>query len=188
MKKTSNAIQFETRVPLREVMAKNPIMIGIEATAAKAAKAMCQAEVGSVIILKNTKPIGIVTEEDLACKVVANDLRPSTVQVNDIMSTPLITVSAERTVVDAARMMVKHKVRRLPVVDEHRKVIGIVTVRDLLTVSNELNELLTDLIEINREELVEQGVCDRCSQMSDDLKRVDNVMLCPSCREEDNIK
>jgi signal-transduction protein with cAMP-binding, CBS, and nucleotidyltransferase domain len=188
MKKTSNAIRFETRVPLREVMKKNPIMIGIEATADKAAKAMCNEEVGSVIILKNTKPIGIVTEEDLACKVVAKDLKPSTVQVNDIMSTPLITVSAEKTVVDAARMMVKHKVRRLPVVDEHKKVIGIVTVRDLLTVSNELNELLIDLIEINREEIVEQGVCDRCSQMSDDLKRVDNILLCPSCREEDNIK
>ena len=71
--------------------------------------------------------------------------------------------------------------------DEHKNVIGIVTVRDLLTVSNELNELLTDLIEINREEIVEQGMCNRCSQMSDDLKRVDNVMLCPRCREEENI-
>jgi len=149
---------------------------------------MCTAEVGSVIILKNTKPIGIVTEEDLACKVVAKDLKPSSVQVNDIMSTPLITVSADKTVVDAARMMVKHKVRRLPVVDKHKTVIGIVTVRDLLTVSNELNELLTDIIEINREEIVEQGVCDRCSQMSDDLKRVDSVLLCPGCREEDNIR
>jgi CBS-domain-containing membrane protein len=96
-------------------------------------------------------------------------------------------VSAEKTVGDAARMMVKHKVRRLPVVDEHKTVIGIVTVRDLLTVSNELNELLTDLVEINREEIVEQGMCNRCSQMSDDLKRVDNVMLCPRCREEENI-
>jgi len=84
-------------------------------------------------------------------------------------------------------MMVTHKVRRLPVVDDTKKVIGIVTVRDLLTVSNELNEILTDLIEINREEIVEQGVCSRCSQMSDDLKRVDNVLLCPRCREEDNI-
>jgi len=188
MKKTNNAIRFETRVPLREVMAKNPIMIGIEANAAMAAKAMCTEEVGSVIILKNMKPIGIVTEEDLACKVVAKDQKPSTVHVSDIMSTPLITVSAEKTVGDAAKMMVKHKVRRLPVVDDTKKVIGIVTVRDLLTVSNELNELLTDLIEINREEIVEQGVCDRCSQMSDDLKRVDSVLLCPSCREEDNIR
>lgn len=188
MKKTTNAIRVETHVPLREVMQKDPLMIGIEATAAKAARAMCTEEVGSVIILKNTKPIGIVTEEDLACKVVAKDLKPSSVHVSDIMSTPLITVSAEKTVVDAARMMVKHTVRRLPVVDEHKTVIGIVTVRDLLTVSNELNELLTDIIEINREEIVEQGICGHCSQMSDDLKRVDNVMLCPACREEENIR
>jgi CBS-domain-containing membrane protein len=84
-------------------------------------------------------------------------------------------------------MMVKHHVRRLPVVDKDNKVIGILAVRDLLTVSNELNELLTDLIEINREEDVEPGVCNRCSQMSDDLKRVDSLMLCTRCREEDNI-
>ena len=187
MKKTTNAIRFETRVPFREVMKRNPTMIGIEATVAKAAKVMCQEGVGSVIILERNKPIGIVTEEDINCKVVAKDLKPSKVHVNEIMSTPLITVSADKTAGDAAHMMVKHKVRRLPVVDEDNKVIGIVTVRDLLTVSTELNDLLADLIEINREEIVEQGMCNRCSQMSDDLKRVDNVMLCSSCREEDNI-
>ena len=187
MKKTSNAIRFETRVPLREVMNRRLTTIGIDATVAKAAKAMCHDEVGSVIILDHNKPIGIVTEEDLACKVVAKDLKPSTVHVNDIMSTPLITVSADKTVGDAAKMMVKHKVRRLPIIDEHHKVIGIVTVRDLLAVSNEQNDLLMDLIEINREETVDPMMCGRCSQMSDDLKRVDGVMLCSRCREEDNI-
>ncbi|HUW85664.1 MAG TPA: CBS domain-containing protein [Methanoregula sp.] len=187
MKKTSNAIRFETQIPLREVMKNNPTMIGIEDNVAKAAKTMCHDKVGSVIIIDRKKPIGIVTEEDIACKVVAKDLKPSTVHVNEIMSTPLITVSADKTVGDAAHMMVKHKVRRLPVIDAKNNVIGIVTVRDLLAVSNELNELLADLIEINREEIVEQGMCNRCSQMSDDLKRVDNVMLCSSCREEDKI-
>jgi signal-transduction protein with cAMP-binding, CBS, and nucleotidyltransferase domain len=187
MKKTSNDIRFETRVSLKEVMKRNPTMISIEATVAKAAKVMCQEEVGSCIVIQRNLPIGIVTEEDINCKVVAKDLKPSNVRVNEIMSTPLITVSAEKTVGDAAHMMVKHKVRRLPVVNEKKKVIGIVTVRDLLTVSNELNELLTDLIEINREEHVEVGLCNRCSQMSDDLKRVDNMMLCARCREEENI-
>ncbi|MDO9324235.1 MAG: CBS domain-containing protein [Methanoregula sp.] len=187
MKKTSNAIRFETHVPIGEVMKRNPTMIDITATVAKAAKAMCHEGVGSVIVLENNKPIGIVTEEDINCKVVAKDLKPSKVHVNEIMSTPLITVSVDKTSGDAAHMMVQHKVRRLPVVDDCNEVIGIVTVRDLLTVSTELNDLLEDLVEINREEIIEQGVCDRCSQMSDDLKRVDGALLCPGCRDEDKI-
>jgi len=187
MKKTTNAIRFETRVPLKDVMRPNPTLISYGATVADAAAAMCFDDVGSCIVVKLLHPVGIVTEQDINCKVVAKDLKPSTVNVNTIMSTPLITVSADRTVGDAAHMMVKHKVRRLPVVDDDKKVIGIVTVRDLLTVSTELNELLADLIEINREDTVEQGVCSRCNLMSDDLKRVDTLILCPSCREEDRI-
>lgn len=82
--------------------------------------------------------------------------------------------------------MVKNRVRRLPVV-ENQMVIGIVTVRDILTVAAEVNELLADLIEINREEEYAMGVCDRCGKMSDDLSRVDSLMLCPTCREEEQL-
>jgi CBS domain-containing protein len=83
-------------------MKTNPTMLGIEANVAQAAKTMCHDEVGSVIILERNRPIGIVTEEDITCKVVSKDLKPSTVRVNEIMSTPLITVSADKTVGDAA--------------------------------------------------------------------------------------
>jgi CBS-domain-containing membrane protein len=81
--------------------------------------------------------------------------------------------------------MIRHKVRRLPVVDDHKKVIGIITVRDLLTVSTEMNDLMADLIEINRVDESFIGTCNRCGKMSDELKKVDNVMLCASCREEE---
>jgi len=104
------------------------------------------------------------------------------------MSTPLITINAERSVEDAAHMMIKNRVRRLPVVDDENKVIGIVTVRDILTVSTEINELMADLVEINRLEETEVGVCSRCGQMSDDLRRIDNNLLCPSCREEELLQ
>ncbi|OPX74352.1 MAG: Inosine-5'-monophosphate dehydrogenase [Methanoregulaceae archaeon PtaB.Bin152] len=189
MKKSSDTIRFDTRVPVREVMRRNPTTTGYDGTVARAAMLMCRDEVGSCIVLgRDNLPVGIVTEEDINCKVVAKDLKPSTVQVSEIMSTPLITISADKYAKDAAHMMIKHRVRRLPVVDDENKVIGIVTVRDILTVSTEINELMNDLVEINRLDEVEVGLCSRCSQMSDDLRRIDNLMLCPSCREEELLQ
>ena len=186
MMNNSDTIHFETRVPVREVMRSHPTTIDVGETVARAAQSMCRDEVGSCIVLQNNLPIGIVTEEDINCKVVAKDLKPSEVYVSEIMSTHLITIGAEKLVGDAAAMMVKNRVRRLPVV-ENQMVIGIVTVRDILTVAAEVNELLADLIEINREEEYAMGVCDRCGKMSDDLSRVDSLMLCPTCREEEQL-
>jgi signal-transduction protein with cAMP-binding, CBS, and nucleotidyltransferase domain len=186
MMNNNDTIHLETRVPVREVMRSHPTTIDVGETVARAAQVMCRDEVGSCIVLQNNLPIGIITEEDINCKVVAKDLKPGSVHVSDVMSTPLITIGAERMVGDAATMMVKHRVRRLPVV-ENQQVIGIVTVRDILTVAAEINELLADLIEINREEGYAMGVCDRCGNMSDDLMRVDNLTLCPACREEEQL-
>lgn len=180
-------MRFDTKVPLREVMRYNPTTIQIENTVSKAAEKMCRDEVGSCIVLQNNLPVGIITEQDINCKVVAKDLKPGEVYVSTVMSTPLITIEADETVDDAAHIMVKNKVRRLPVV-ESQKVIGIVTVRDILNVANEINEIMSDLIEINREEEVIMGVCDECGAMSDDLKTVDGMLLCPSCREEERLR
>ncbi len=188
MKNSSDSIRFETRVQLKEVMRNNPTTIGVDATVAKAARAMCRDEVGSCIVLRDRQPIGIVTEEDINCKVVAKDKKPGSVHVSEIMSTPLITIRSDKTIRDAAHMMIKNRVRRLPVVNDDNCVIGIVTVRDVLTVSTEITELMNDLVEINRQEEVEVGTCNRCGQMSDDLRRLDNLMLCPSCREEEFLQ
>jgi len=147
---------------------------------------MCHDEVGSCIVLQNNLPIGIITEQDINCKVVAKNITPSAILVNDVMSTPLITIAVDKNVGDAAQMMVKHRVRRLPVV-QAKKVVGIVTVRDLLSIASEINEIMQDLIAINREDIVEMGICDRCNVMSDDLRRIDSLMLCPICREEEKL-
>jgi len=186
MMNNNDTICFETCIPVREVMQSHPTTIDVEETVARAAQTMCRDGVGSCIVLQNNLPTGIVTEEDINCKVVAKDLKPGKIHVSEIMSTPLITIGAEKLVGDAAAMMVKHRVRRLPVV-ENQTVVGIVTVRDILTIATEVNELLADLIEINREEEYAMGVCDRCGNMSDDLSRVDNLMLCPVCREEEQL-
>ena len=145
---------------------------------------MCREKVGSCIVLENNFPIGIITEEDINCKVVVRDQKPSEVVVKEAMSSPLITIGAGKSVGDAAKMMVKHKVRRLPVV-EGQKVVGMVTVRDILSIASAMEEILSELIDVNREEIIEMGVCDRCGTMSDDLRRSDTLLLCPACRTED---
>ncbi|NLX50336.1 MAG: CBS domain-containing protein [Methanospirillum sp.] len=188
MMMSSDTMHLETRVQLREMMRLNPTTIDFDASVADAARAMCQADVGSVIVLENNLPIGIATEQDINCKVVAHDRRPGEVPVSEIMSTPLITIGAEKTVSEAAHQMVRHGVRRLPVMDENHRVIGIVTVRDLLTVANEINEIMNDLVMINRvDDGFEGGVCDRCGLISSDLLRVDGQHLCSNCRTEEHL-
>jgi signal-transduction protein with cAMP-binding, CBS, and nucleotidyltransferase domain len=185
--KQSDNMDFETRVPVREVMKLHPTAVNADATTAEAARAMCRDEVGSCIVLQNNLPIGIVTEEDFNCKVMAKDRRPGEVLVKDVMSTPLITIDADAVIADAARMMVMNRVRRLPVVDVEQRVIGMITVRDILGVANEINEIMSDLIVINRMENYHAGICDRCGSMSDDLIEMDRQSLCPICRDEESI-
>ncbi|EHQ34829.1 CBS domain-containing protein [Methanoplanus limicola] len=186
-----DANHFKIDVPVKEVMRYNPATIGAEATVPKAAAKMCQKGVGSCIVLQNNVPKGIVTEEDINCKVVAKDRKPGDVYVSEIMSTPLITIDVDKTVGDATHMMVKNKVRRLPVVDKS-KVVGIVTVRDIISVSNEINEIMSDLIKVNNDfegsvnGSATSGVCDDCNLMSDDLVFVDGRMLCSVCRKSDD--
>lgn len=179
-----NAMRFETRIPIREVMKFRPATIPVDATVALAAQKMCQEEVGSCIALHNSKPAGIITEQDINCKVVAKDRKPGEVLVREVMSTPLITADADRTVGDVVDIMVKHKVRRVPIV-ENGFVTGIVTVRDILAVSQEMNEIMSNLIEINRYDDIITGICDECECMSDDLRSVDGRMLCGGCRAEE---
>ncbi|GAB7017108.1 CBS domain-containing protein [Methanogenium cariaci] len=179
-----NQIRFETRILLKEVIRFRPTTIDSGSTVAHAAEKMCRDEVGSCIVLKKNVPVGIVTELDINCKVVAKNRVPGDVFVHEVMSTPLITVGLDKTIEDAANIMMKNKVRRIPVV-ENSRVVGVVTVRDILAVSNEMNGIMSNLIEINRLDEIVDGICDECGCMSDNLVSVDGNMLCPACHGED---
>jgi len=177
-------MRFETRILLKEVIRFRPTTIDSGSTVVHAAEKMCHDEVGSCIVLTNGIPVGIITELDINCKVVAKNRVPGDVFVHEVMSTPLITIGLDKTVEDAANVMLKNKVRRIPVVEDSR-LVGIVTVRDILAVSNELNGIMADLIEINRMDEIVDGICDGCGGMSDKLVSVNGNMLCPRCNGED---
>jgi predicted transcriptional regulator len=184
---TNESMTLETKVPVREIMRTNPKSIDYHATVADAARKMCSRDTsGSCIVLREHVAVGIVTEQDINCKVVAKDLKPSEVSVHEIMTAPLITLHADKTVEDAAHLMIKNRVRRLPIVNEKGVVIGIVSVRDIVAVATEINEMMSELAMINRQDEI-SGTCSRCGKMSDDLQCIDGSLICSSCLEEDRL-
>lgn len=188
MSYNTDSIQFETKVPVREIMRTNPKTIDYNATVDEAAQKMCRKDPsGSCIVLKDNVAVGIVTEQDINCKVVARDLRPGEVHVNEIMTSPLITIQTDKTVEEAAHLMIRNKVRRLPIVNDKGIVIGIVSVRDIVAVSTEINELMSELVVINKAYECSSGMCSRCGKMSDELVSVDGSLICPDCMEDDRL-
>ena len=183
----SDKIQLETDIPVKEIMRRNPKSIDYNATVTEAAREMCSQDVtGSCIVLKDNLPIGIITELDINCKVVAKNKSPSKTLVEEIMTEPLITIRGDLHVQQAIEIMVKNRVRRLPVVNAEKKLIGIITVRDIMALGVTINELLRDLAEINRVNEGD-GICSRCGCMSDSLSFVDGRPLCPNCKADESI-
>jgi CBS domain-containing protein len=98
-----------------------------------AASIMKERARGSLVVVDNGKPVGIITERDIVRRLVAEGKSASATKVGEIMSTPLISVGPEATVAAAVRVMYENGIRRLPIVENDR-VIGMLTVTDLARV------------------------------------------------------
>jgi signal-transduction protein with cAMP-binding, CBS, and nucleotidyltransferase domain len=143
---------------------------------------MSERGVGSIIIVKSKKPVGILTERDLLMKVVATDQRPSKVPVGKVMSSPVLTISPDVEVTEAARVMVRNRIRRLPVVDRGR-LIGIVTASDITAVSPELIGVLPERPELPSPEEIEESVCEVCGEVTASLYEINGMWVCENCRD-----
>jgi CBS domain-containing protein len=113
---------------VKDFMTKGVLTIDEEKTIFEAAELMSQKEVGDVVVLNGEIPRGIVTERDFVRRVVAKK-RPLDAKISDVMSKPLIIIGPEASLKEAARKMVNNRIRRLPVVKQH-KLVGIIAVSD----------------------------------------------------------
>lgn len=98
-----------------------------------ASQRMKREGLGSLVVVKDANPVGMVTDRDLVLGTLCSRLDPGSVSVAQVASRPLISVEQEAPLRDAAQMMRQHAVRRLPVVDEKDQLVGIVTADDLLS-------------------------------------------------------
>jgi CBS domain-containing protein len=113
---------------VKEFMTKGVLTIDAGKTVFEAAELMSQKEVGDVVVLEGEIPRGIVTERDFVRRIVAKR-RPLDTKISDVMSKPLITIDPDASLRAAARKMVANRIRRLPVLQNH-KLVGIIVVSD----------------------------------------------------------
>lgn len=175
------------RLTVKDVMTNPVIYVDEKATVSAVVEKMVNHKVGSVIVTRNEKPIGIITEMDIVRRVVAKQRDPNKTLARDVMSAPLITVRPDTTVMEAARKMARHNIRRLCVVDKEGRLIGVLTAKDIIAVSPEIIEILMEELKEGRiEEVPERamltGYCDCCGEWSDRLLEVNGEYLCESCR------
>jgi CBS domain-containing protein len=117
-------------VPIVDVMSLRLVRIEPEGTAREAARRMVEAGVGSIAICDGARLAGIFTERDVL-RLAADGTNLDEVQVGEVMTTDLVTVSGEDDIVAAARLMGERRIRHLPVV-EGENLLGIVGIRDVL--------------------------------------------------------
>ena len=113
---------------VKSFMTTNVITIGVNETVLYAAKLMHQQDVGDLVVMEGNVPKGIVTERDLVRRVMALK-KPLETKVSEIMTDPLITIEDNASIRDAARKMVKYKIRRLPVT-KNTVLVGIIVASD----------------------------------------------------------
>ncbi len=111
-------------------MIKDVISISSAASIKDVADLMLKKSVGSIIILENGAPIGIVTEGDLVRRVIAQGKDPNNTFVKDVMSQPLIIIDPNASIEEVGEMMANHGIERLPVIEDG-KLVGIIAEQEL---------------------------------------------------------
>jgi signal-transduction protein with cAMP-binding, CBS, and nucleotidyltransferase domain len=186
-------IGLRSRMLVKDIMSSPVITTDEDATANRAAQLMDKHGVGCIVVTsKDGKPLGIITEKDLVSRVLAKNIKPDSLKVREVMTSPLITIEPSEKINDAARRMSRLNIRRLGVVYKGQ-LVGILSSKDILAVMPELIEITQERALIEGENMIEEaesestifaGYCDRCGIWSDSLKEANGDFLCEDCRAE----
>ncbi len=116
---------------VKDVMTRQPEWIGPETTLLDAAKKMHDKDIGSLLVGENDRIIGMVTDRDIACRGVAQDLNPAKTPVSKVMTEKIIWCFDDQAIEDAAHLMEDKKIRRLAVMNREKRMVGFLSVDDL---------------------------------------------------------
>ena len=116
---------------IKDVMTSEPCTIDAGKSVAYAAKMMKEEDVGLAPIVEGDKLVGMLTDRDIAIRIVAEGRNPDQVKVRDVASKQVVTIDPQQDLDEALRIMAKHQVRRLAVVEEGGRLVGVVARADI---------------------------------------------------------
>jgi CBS domain-containing protein len=122
---------------IREVMTSNPRTIDAGESVVQAAKLMRDEDVGLAPVVEGDRLVGTLTDRDIAVRVVAEGRNPEQTRVRDVASTDLVTVDPQQDLDEALRLMAAHRVRRVPVVEEDNRLVGVIAQADVARLSDD---------------------------------------------------
>jgi len=116
---------------IEEIMTANPACCGPETNLREVARLMVDHDCGEIPVLRDGRPVGVITDRDIAARAVAAGRNPLEMKASDLMSTPVITVKPSTDVDDCCDTMEEHQIRRVPVVDDSGSCCGMVSQADI---------------------------------------------------------
>jgi CBS domain-containing protein len=121
---------------VKDIMRHEKFILTPTDTLVRAAEKMKEHEVGVILVEEGDKIVGIITDRDIVVRCLAKGKDPKTTKVKDAMSSPVVHCIEDDTADGIARRMAAEHVCRLPVLDHHMKLKGLVSVRDLCVLDN----------------------------------------------------
>jgi CBS domain-containing protein len=122
---------------IRELMSSNPCAIEADKPVAYAAQMMKQEDVGLAPVVEGDRLVGTLTDRDIVVRVVAEGRNPEEVSVREVASTDLVTVDPQQDLDEALRLMASNQIRRLPVVEEDGRLVGVLAQADVAREADE---------------------------------------------------
>lgn len=116
---------------VRAFMTRGVLTVGSSDTVIEASKTMAELDIGSLVVMDEKEPVGIITERDILAKVVAAEKSPKKLQVSEVMSSPIISVDADMTISEALSVMGEKGIKHLVVKDEG-EVVGMFSLANVV--------------------------------------------------------
>ncbi|NCO04281.1 MAG: CBS domain-containing protein [Alphaproteobacteria bacterium] len=127
---------------IKDIMSKKVEVVSPETLLNEVAKKMQISDCGSVLVAENDRLIGVITDRDLALRCVAESHHPENTKAEQVMTKEILYCRESDEMEDVALNMTKNKVRRLPVLDEDKRLVGIISLGDMAAHSTDHHHLV----------------------------------------------